>query len=149
MGIKSGFERVSRAYADSRLIQIGHMVGVYLGMKKLWPDADQDTAYRTFGIATAAVGATLDTLSTLPAVRMMNSEEYKNSDGGRLMESSPLLGRNPSMKQFAWRSALTSTLVVGASAFVPEIGYVYLSLTPFMVANNLSRAREFRESMIG
>jgi len=128
---------------DSFAVRLIHMYAIVSASSIIIPDSYKDNPlYPISGFAAIVVGRTLDHLSTIPAIKIINAKEFreKTLDKG-FYETNPFLGKHPTMKQYIIRSIPQDLFLLGLSVLYPPLGYSFLSLSPIIYINNKEKTK--------
>ena len=97
----------------------------------------EEPKQKLMGLSAIALATTIDHLSTIPVIKLMNTPEFKKSGlAERFKETNPFIGSHPSMKEYFFKNLILDPLVILTGYLLPEAGYAYLFLSPFLYRNN-------------
>ena len=104
--------------------------------------------YYLSGLTTGLIANIIDHASTIPAIKLMNTLEFRENGLDRLYrERNPIIGKHPTVRQYKIRSLIKGLFICALSTICPPIGYGYLAGVPLVVKDNKRNTKDLRRDL--
>lgn len=131
------------------LVRMLHMGGVCaIGQVSTYQYYYGNPLYHLSGTLTGVVASILDSESTRPAIKLMNSKEFQEYGLDECFkEENPIIGSNPTLKQYEKKNLVILGIWGVISTIYPAAGYAYLSMTPIICRHNSNVTKELKKEI--
>jgi hypothetical protein len=133
-------------YDNSFALHSGIVTGVLSGCTYQYMG---DPLYHFSGFVSTAIARAVDVASTLPCIKLMNTQQFRDNPTLQEMysEQNKIIGKHPTMSQYQRGSTLSSLLLLTLGTIFPAAGYAYLTAAPILAGNNKAAARNLEADL--
>jgi len=134
---------------DSILVRLAHLYIGSLAVNAAVPETYKENPfYYVSGFLAGAIGRTLDHISTIPGIKLINTKKFKEKKmSSQFYETNIFVGKNPTMKKYILSAIPQDLILLGITTCHPNLGYSYLSEAFITHINNKRKTKDLEEEL--